>query len=205
MSGQAIRVITGGDITLPAHDRIDVIAAVPTGNEAVASVLTELPDVLVLDTQVDQPDSRAVCRRVREWAPATRVLATSRLDDEALYTTLVAGAAGAMLHEAPEVDWLDAIAATARGESVLQSRMAFRILHDIDAWAERSADPLYPPPTLTSTEREVLGSLGAGQSPATIAATHSVTTHLVNLHASYAVAKLHRYVLGAEKLSAYGV
>ena len=80
--------------------------------------------------------------------------------------------------------------------------MASRLLHDLDAWALRSADPLHPPPTLTATEREVLGRLAEGLDPTTIAAAHDVTAHLVNLHAGFAVAKLHRYVLGVEKIVA---
>ena len=79
--------------------------------------------------------------------------------------------------------------------------MAIRLLHDLDAWAQRSADPLYPPPTLTATEREVLARIGEGVEPEAIAETHAVTTHLVNLHAGFAVAKLHRYVLGSERIA----
>lgn len=203
MDQDVTRVIVGGNLAVAAHQSIDVLTTAATGTETVAAVVTELPDVLVLDGRIADPDVRAVCRRIREWAPATRVLVVGELDDENLYSALVAGAAGAMLGDAPAEAWIDAIQATHRGESVLQSRMAFRILHDIDAWAERSADPLYPPPTLTSTEREVLGGIAAGKHVDTIATTYRVTPHLVLLHAGFAVGKLHRYVLGAEKIAAY--
>ena len=204
MTDDTITVISAGATGVPAHPRIRSAGHAETGAEAVAKVLTEVPDVLVLDARIDDPDARQVCRRIREWAPATQVLAVSTLDDEAVYTTLIAGAMGAVLSSINPHDLAEAVIATSRGESVLQARMAFRILHDIDQWAERSADPLYPPPTLTATEREVLGQLGSGQSADTIAATHAVTAHLVNLHASYAVTKLHRYVHGVSTLSAFG-
>ncbi|MEM8704835.1 MAG: response regulator transcription factor [Actinomycetota bacterium] len=204
MYDDTITVVSAGTAGVPAHPRLRSAGHAETGAEAVAKVLTEVPDVLVLDARIVDPDARSVCRRIREWAPATQILAVSDLDDEAVYTTLIAGAMGAVLSSVGPHDLAEAVIATARGESVLQARMAFRILHDIDQWAERSADPLYPPPTLTATEREVLGHLGAGKSPATIAASHAVTPHLVNLHASYAVSKLHRYVHGAAKISAYG-
>ncbi len=200
MDNNRISVLVGGDIAAPDHPSIDVIGTAPTGNETVAQVLTELPDTLLLDVSIGEPDARAVCRRIREWAPVTKVLVVSELDDQALYSTLVAGAAGAVLAGQPSDHWAAALATITNGGSALASRAAFRILHDIDAWAEKSADPLYPPPTLTATEREVLVGLAAGRSTATIAASHAVTPHLVEQHAGYAVAKLHRYVLGAETL-----
>ncbi|MEM7141215.1 MAG: response regulator [Actinomycetota bacterium] len=208
MTTENVTVVVAGDpglgdaLRVPQASGIDVVAHVPTGNEAVASVLTELPDVLLLDTRIEEPDARAVCRRLREWAPATRVLAATALDDERAYTTIVAGATGAVFLTDDDDTVARAIADVARGEASLQSRMALRLLHDLDAWAQRSADPLYPPPTLTATEREVLGRIGEGVDPSTIAAAHAVTPHLVNLHAGFAVAKLHRYVHGAERIAA---
>lgn len=208
MNDATITVLVGGPgdvtdaVTAPNHPQIEPVGRVPTGNEAVARVLTDLPDVLLLDVRIADPDARAVCRRIREWAPATRVLAVTPDDDEQAYTTVVAGAAGLSLSDADGETLAAAIADVARGESVLLGRAASRLLNDIDAWARRSADPLYPPPTLTATEREVLTRIGAGASSDTIAADHSVTRHLVNLHAGFAVAKLHRYVLGAERIEA---
>jgi two-component system, NarL family, response regulator DevR len=208
VTADKVTVLVAGDpgtpapLAVPAGPEIEVIGHVGTGNEAIARVLTELPDVLLLDTRIAEPDARAVCRRIREWAPATRVLAATEHDDEHAYTTVVAGAAGAVLYDIDEATVVTTLCEVARGESVLLARMATRLLHDLDAWARRSADPLYPPPTLTATEREVLARIGEGVDPATIAAAHSVTSHLVNLHTGFAVAKLHRYVLGSERIAA---
>ncbi len=208
MSGEIITVLLGGNVPAPAASadgpQIEVVGSAATGTETVAGVLAELPDVLLLDGRIAEPDARAVCRRVREWAPATRVLAIAEVDDESAYTTVVAGACGVAIAGLESAELLDAIASAATGESILQPRMAARLLHDLDSWAERSADPLHPPPTLTATEREVLAALAAGQSTTTIATTHSVTPHLVNLHVGYAVVKLHRYVLGLERIAAQG-
>ncbi len=202
----AMTVLVAGDPLLadalrdPQGD-VNVLGHVPTGNEAVACVLTELPDVLLLDVRIADRDARAVCRRVREWAPATRVVAATPHDDERAYTTVVAGATGVVLLRDDDDTVIRTLREVVRGEAVLPARAAMRLLHDVDAWARRSADPIYPPPTLTATEREVLARLGEGIGVADIAAEHAVTTHLVNLHAGFAVAKLHRYVHGNEALS----
>ncbi len=206
MVNQTVTALVGGAIDTPvATDPgapLEVLGRALTGSDVVGRVVLDLPDVLVIDTRIDDPDVRAVCRRIRDWAPATRVIAVAQADDEAAYTTVVAGASACILASEDPAALADAAMAVARGESVLLPRMALRLVNDVDAWAQRSGDPLYPSPTLTATEREVLVGLGGGQSPAEIAATHSVTPHLVNLHAGFAVAKLHRYVLGAERIAA---
>lgn len=205
---ERVTVIVAGnaeyDHDVDAETETEIIARAATGDEAIALVLAELPDVLVLDTRITDRDARGVCRRIREWAPATRVLAVSERDDEAAYTTLVAGAVGVITFDIDSYALDTAVTEIARGEAILLPRMATRLLHDLDAWAERAADPLFPPPTLTATEREVLTQRGLGVDTGQIAEAHSVTTHLVNLHAGFAVTKLHRYVLGAERIAAEG-
>ncbi|MEQ8842918.1 MAG: response regulator transcription factor [Acidimicrobiales bacterium] len=205
-SNDELTVLVAGDSDRPDALRVPVgdlvvVGHVPTGNEAVACVLTEIPDVLLLDVRIDDRDARAVCRRVREWAPATRVVAATPRDDERAYTTIVAGAVGVVLLDDTDAHVVQTLHEVVRGEAVLSARAATRLLHDVDAWARRSADPIHPPPTLTPTEREVLARLGEGHRSAEIAADHAVTTHLVNLHAGFAVAKLHRYVHGAEAIN----
>ena len=182
----------------------EIVGRSVTGNDAINDVLTELPDVMLLDVRIEDVDPRAVCRRLREWAPATKIVAATPIDDERAYTTIVAGAAGAVSLQADHELLARTIREVARGEAVLLSRMAGRLLHDLDAWAQRSADPLYPPPSLTATEREVLTRLSKGDDPDTIAQAHAVTSHLVNLHAGFAVGKLHRYVHGSERIAAEG-
>lgn len=205
MIPETITVLLAGT-TLPRVDPGDgpivIIGRVATGDDAVEHVVAELPDVLLLDAGIGGPEGRAVCRRVREWAPATRVLAVVDRDDEHAYTLVVAGSSGIVSSSLELEEVAPAVVGIARGESLLSPRVARRLLHDIDAWAARSADPLHPPPTLTATEREVLTRLGGGCTPARIAADYAVTARLVNLHTGYAVAKLQRYVLGAERIAA---
>ena len=184
-----------------AEPDINVVGRVHTGTDAVERVLEIMPDVLVVHTDIDEVNARDVSRQIQEWAPATRILAMSVADDELLYTTVAAGASSALTTDRVRSDLADTACRLARGESLLPPRTAQRLLNDVDAWASRSSDPLYPPPTLTSTEREVLADLGAGEEPSRIASAFGVTERLVNMHAGYAVAKLHRFLTGAENLA----
>lgn len=185
----------------PPGPDIEVVDRVHTGTEAVEGVLEIMPDVLVIDSGIEDISSRAACRRVQEWTPATKILAVAPDDDELLYTTVAAGASSALTVDRVRIHLADAANRLARGESLLPARVAHRLLSDLDDWAARSSDPLYPPPALTSTEREVLAHLAADEDPSEIADLFGVTNHLVNIHAGYAVAKLHRFLSGAEQLT----
>ena len=203
----AVTVLVAGDAAEPEPLRppcgtVEVVGRVATGNDAIDAVLSDLPDVLLLDVRIGGPDARTVCRRLREWAPATKVVVATVLDDERAYAALVAGALGAVRIGDDDEAIGDVMRGSARGESWLLPRMAGRLVHDIDEWSRRSADPIHPPPTLTATEREVLRRVHAGVDPAEIARIHAVTTHLVNLHSGFAVAKLQRYVHGLQRIAA---
>jgi DNA-binding NarL/FixJ family response regulator len=175
-----------------------VIGRVLTGTEAVERALESPPEVLVLDTGIQNVNPRTACRQIQQWAPVTKILAIAAADDELLYTTIASGASSALTVDQVDGALVDAINRLARGESLLPPRAAHRLLNDIDDWSSRSSDPLYPPPTLTSTEREVLRRLGDGDGPDAIASAFGVTSHLVNLHTGFAVSKLHRFLTGTQ-------
>ncbi len=204
MTDEMVTVLVAGTGVRSAavSDGVEIIGHADTGNAALERVVAELPDVLLLDAAIDGVDVTTLCRQIREWAPATRILVMTGADDDAAYTTVVSGAAGIVESVTTSETTGHAVRAVARGESLLLPHAARRLMHDIDAWAEQSADPIHPPPTLTATEREVLTRLAEGLVPIQIAEVHAVTARLVNVHAGYAVAKLQRYVLGEERIAA---
>lgn len=59
----------------------DVVAAIPTGREAVEAVMRLRPDVLVIDLMLPDVDGVEVCRRVRESASETQVVIVTAFDD----------------------------------------------------------------------------------------------------------------------------
>ena len=187
------------------HHRVAVVGTTADADDAVGLVLDHVPDVVVLEGSLGYDNVRDACRRTHAASPASRVTVLAPRDDEHAYATLVAGAVALIVTTDPvalEPRSLGrALAGIARGESLLTCRTAARLLHDVEAWSARSTDPLHPAPTLTATEREVLGRLAEGHRPADIAADHDVTARLVNIHTGYAVTKLQRYVVGAERLA----
>jgi len=186
---------------LPVGDDIEIIGHVANGHSAVARVLSESPDVVLLDARLTDIDAPGTCRRTNEWSPTTKVLTVTALDDERAYETIISGAFGAIALRSDAESTADAVRCLHDGGSILMSRMSRRLIRDIDEWSRKSADPLYPPPSLTTTEREVIGGFGDGMAPDEIAELFGVTARLVHLHAGYAISKLHRFALGWGKIT----
>jgi len=180
----------------PAPDALVGVTSVRAEPAQTVTTAAEFDaDVVVVDVDATEPDARALCRALRAALPDARVVALTHSDDEAAYATLVAGADALVLDDGTSAG-LEA-AVTGR-LSTITGRAASRLVDDVDQWARRAADPLRPPPTLTATERTVLTALADGATMAGIAEEHSVTVPLVAEHIGYAVAKLQRYVNGAD-------
>ena len=72
---------------------IDVVGEAADGEEAVAVAAEHAPDVILLDLVMPRLDGIGALRRLREAAPAARVIVlTSFGEDERLFTALRAGA-----------------------------------------------------------------------------------------------------------------
>jgi DNA-binding NarL/FixJ family response regulator len=204
----SISVVVGdgaGDVPAGRRDTVadalrSVGATVATAHghdAAVAAAADLVPDVLVLvdgGSAVDRAGLGAVCADLVSHTPATRLVVITAVDDDLAYETLLQGAFS-VLAPVPSAALVivDAVRGAARGESTVSPGCARRLIEDADR-AAAASDPFAPNMRLTETEREVLTRLAAGEPAASIAARHDVTPRLVNLHAGYAVAKLHHHV-----------
>ena len=85
---------------LDAEDGIDVVGEAGTVADAVRRVGYESPDVVVLDVRLPDGSGIEACREIRARWPEVRVLMlTSFADDEALFSSIMAGASGYVLKQ----------------------------------------------------------------------------------------------------------
>src|SRR4029453_15434248 len=95
---------------LHAAGDIEVVGESGSAQEAARRIPALRPDVAVLDARL--PDGRGidVCREVRSADPGIKALIlTSYQDDEALFSAIMAGAAGYVLKQIKGTDLVDAI------------------------------------------------------------------------------------------------
>jgi DNA-binding NarL/FixJ family response regulator len=144
---------------LEAEPDIRVVGEAGTAASALARIPALRPDVAVLDVQLPDGDGVGVCRDIRSRMPGVACLMlTSFDDDEALFSAVMAGAAGYVLKQIRGSDLVGAVRTVAAGQSMLDPRAASHLMARLRDRAVR-ADPLAG---LTGQERRILELIGDG-------------------------------------------
>jgi two-component system response regulator DevR len=105
---------------LAANDDIVVCAEAATVRQAVAEADRALPDVIVMDVRLQDGSGIEATRDIRANRPQTQVLMlTSFADDQALFASIMAGAAGYVLKQIRGDDLVQAIRTVGAGQSLL--------------------------------------------------------------------------------------
>src|SRR6476469_6972312 len=114
---------------LEASGRVEVIGESASAEEATSRIPALKPDVAVLDARLPDGSGIEVCRQIRSVDPTLQALIlTSYDDDEALFSAIMAGAAGYVLKDVRGSDLLDAIDRVARGQSLIDPALMQRVL-----------------------------------------------------------------------------
>lgn len=138
-----------------------VVGEAGTVAEAVESAARAKPDVVIMDVRLPDGSGVEACRTIREARPETGVIMlTSYADDEALFASIVAGAAGYLLKQTRGQAVVDAIAAVAKGRSLLDPDVTGKVLERVRR-GRREEDPGLA--SLTEQERKVVEQLAEGK------------------------------------------
>jgi two-component system response regulator DesR len=157
---------------------IDVVAEVASADEALAQSLKHLPDVAVLDINLQGDDGFTAARGLRTAVPHCRTLMlTSVARPGHLHRMLDVGALGLMVKDADPARLADAIRSVAAGALVVDPQMAMDALES-------------GPPPLAPRELQALQLVSEGEGAAQIAARLFLSTGTVRNYLANAVTKL---------------
>ncbi|HWI05119.1 MAG TPA: response regulator transcription factor, partial [Acidimicrobiales bacterium] len=113
---------------LEGEEDLVVVGEAGTAAEALARIPAAAPDVAVLDVRLPDGDGVEVCREIRSAHPGINCLMlSSYADDEALFSAILAGAAGYVLKQVRGTDLIDAIRRVAQGQSLLDPSVTARV------------------------------------------------------------------------------
>jgi two-component system, NarL family, response regulator LiaR len=172
---------------LELQDEIDVVADCSDGEEAVAAVLGERPDVVLMDLVMPGLDGIEATRRILSELPATRVIAlTSFLDDDKVLPAVRAGAAGYLLKDVEPHELVRAIHTVYDGEALLHPAVTGAVMRELAADPQTEDAHL----GLTGREREVLELVARGLSNKLIARELGIAEKTVKTHVSSILGKL---------------
>jgi DNA-binding NarL/FixJ family response regulator len=167
---------------------IDVVGEAADGEEAVALAAEHAPDVILLDLVMPRLDGIGALRRLRETAPAARVIVlTSFGEDERLFTALRAGASGYLLKDVEPAELVRSIRTVHAGGAPLSPAVAARVVEELASGGGAGRAASYD---LTPRELEVLCLIARGRSNKRIALELGVAEKTVKTHVSHVLAKL---------------
>ena len=166
---------------------IEVVAEAADGDEAIALLEQEQPDVAVLDIQMPKRSGIDVCRHVRaqHW-PIGILILTAYDDDPYVLAVLQAGANGYVLKTADADDIIQAVRDVHEGKSALDPVIARKLMAQLAGRAENK-----PIETLTPRETDVLKLAARGYTNKAIGAQLHVSDRTVQGHLANIYGKLH--------------
>jgi len=172
---------------LEQEEGIEVVGECAEGTSAIQAVRTLEPTVVLLDLLMPGPNGVSVLSQVKQDRPEVEVLVlTSSADEEHLLAAIRAGALAYLPKTAGVDQVVAAVRAAARGESVLEPRIAARLVREVREVATRRR----PLDQLSPRELEVLTVLARGRSNREIARELSIGEETVKAHVSSILAKL---------------
>jgi DNA-binding NarL/FixJ family response regulator len=173
---------------LERRERFIIVGEAGTVAEAVALARQSQPDVIVMDIRLPDGTGVDACREIRGERPETRVIMlTSYADDEAIYGSIMAGAAGYLLKQTRGQNLAEAIERVAAGESLLDPAVTDKVLERMRSLARGEQDDLA---VLTDQERKILALIAEGKTNKEIADEIFLSDKTVKNYVSSILGKL---------------
>ena len=150
---------------------MDVVGEAENGEQAVTTVLSTRPDVVVMDLMMPVVNGAEATRRILSNAPATKVIILTSYGNSAdLLRAIEYGAVGAQTKEAPTQDLVAAICDVAAGKTAIMPDIA------------QLVDDEPPPAELTEKQATILQSVQRGLSNRDIAKQLEISENSVKKH-----------------------
>ena len=167
---------------------IHVVAEASNGEEAIAFVAREQPNVAVFDIQMPRMTGLDAARQVKKESPNTRVLMLTAYEDEPyILAALQAGASGYLLKTANSDELIHAVRAVAGGETALSPAVAKKLVQRASGGAAKE-DTVE---SLTERELQVLRFAAKGMGNKQIGAALAISDRTVQGHLANIYSKLH--------------
>ncbi len=183
----------GLETLLSVHKDIQVVGQACNGREAVEVAARVRPDLVLMDVRMPVLDGVRATRLLVEALPKCKVIVLTTFDDdEYVFDALRAGAAGYLLKDVPSARLVEAIRATARGESILEPSVAAKVIAEFTrvsslvpaAQMEQLVEPL------SERELEILALIARGDSNKEIAEQLFIAEGTVKNHVTHILGKL---------------
>lgn len=176
------------------EDDMEVVAEAGSGEECLETLAGVAVDVILMDVMMDGLGGVEACRLVKERGTTPRVLMlTSSSDEQAVLSSLVAGANGYMLKNVGREELLRSIRATNDGQTTLDQRVAATVTNQLMNLARGESNELssqLEDNPLSEREMEVVELIAQGKTNKEIAKALIIAEKTARNHVSRILTKL---------------
>jgi two-component system, NarL family, response regulator DevR len=121
---------------LSLYADIEVVGEATNGTDVLGAAIDLLPDVILLDVQLPGPDGVEVAQRLRQQAPAAKIIMlTAYESDEYVLGALRAGAYAYLLKNTSDETLVESIRLVHQGKRLLSPSLMDRVLQEFQTVA----------------------------------------------------------------------
>ena len=166
---------------------LEVAGEAESGEEALTLARRARPDVVLLDVVMEGLGGVETCRALRSLSQPPRVLMlTSYSDDDAVISSILAGASGYLLKNTGRAELLRAIRAVGAGQELIDPAVTGKVTRRL---AQLARGPEALPDPLSKREREVLALIARGCTNREIAKRLDIEEKTAGHHVSHILDK----------------
>lgn len=180
-------IVRQGIVTVISRERdIEFVGEASNGREAVEMTESLQPDIVLMDLEMPEMKGHEAIAQIGAGTSGASVIILTTFDtDQHIFDGLEAGARGYLLKDSPPADLINAIRAVYRGESMIEPRVAGRLLDQFTRSARARGDDTFHE-SLSNRETEVVRLMASGATNKEIAAQlnigeSTVKTHVIHL------------------------
>ena len=170
---------------LQTEPDIEIVGEASCGKDAVLLVADKKPDVVLMDLLMEDGTGIDATKAILSFNPNCKIIIiTSFYDDEQVFPAIEAGVFSYMLKTATADEIVQAVKKAARGESVIEPKVANRMMSRLRVKEKKPHDEL------TEREMEVLICIGDGKTNQEISNELYIGVKTVKTHVSNILSKL---------------
>jgi DNA-binding NarL/FixJ family response regulator len=173
-------------------DGMNLVSAVPNGEQAIAEAHVVEPDVILMDIQMPKMDGITATRKLKEQLPDVQVVILTKFgDDENVFSAIKAGAIGYVLKDSGIEEIRNAVRAAFHGDGAMSPALVARVLGEFNRINKAAAQTREVFQELSRREVEVLECIASGMKNAAIADKLFLSEKTVKTHVTSIFKKLH--------------
>lgn len=170
---------------------LNLVSAVPNGEQAIAEAHILKPQVVLMDIQMPKLDGISATRMLKEKMPEVQVVILTKFgDDENVFAAIKAGAIGYVLKDAGLEEIRSAVKAAHHGDGSMSPALVARVLSEFNRINKAATETRQVFQELSRREVEVLECISAGMKNAGIADRLCLSEKTVKTHVTSILKKL---------------